>query len=134
MGEWKKTSCYNCGVCCGLEVKIENNQVVGVRPDPASMRSLGGYCCRKGRSLQYFQENKNRLNHPLKRVGDEFVEISWDQALSEIGAKIKELRSHYGPKAFGVYGVGLAVDQVEMYPWRLRRWSGGGPGGDVPSP
>ncbi len=30
MGQWKKTSCYNCGVCCGLEVKIENNQVVNV--------------------------------------------------------------------------------------------------------
>ena len=116
MGQWKKTSCYNCGVCCGLEVEIENNQVVNVRPDKASMRSLGGYCCRKGRSLQYFQENKNRLNHPLKRVGDDFVEITWEQALSEIGAKIKDLRSQYGPKAFGVYGVGLAVDQVEMYP------------------
>ncbi|OUP08009.1 molybdopterin-dependent oxidoreductase [Collinsella sp. An2] len=116
MGVWKKTCCYNCGVCCGLDVEVEDNKVVNVRPDKNSMRSLGGYCCRKGRSLKYFQDNGNRLNHPLKRVGDEFVEISWEQALSEIGAKINEIRAQYGPKAFGCYGVGLAVDQVEMYP------------------
>lgn len=116
MGEWRKTSCYNCGVCCGLEVEIEDNHVVNVRPDPASMRSLGGYCCRKGRALKYFQDNKDRLDHPLKRVGDQFVEISWDQALSEIGAKVQEIKAQYGPKAFGTYGVGLAVDHVALYP------------------
>ncbi|KIR01754.1 molybdopterin oxidoreductase [Lachnospiraceae bacterium TWA4] len=123
--EWKKTSCYNCGVCCGLEVQIENNEVVSVRPDKESMRSLGGYCCRKGRALKYFQHNKNRLNYPLKRVGDEFVQISWEQALSEIGEKVKEIREKYTPKAFGVYGVGLAVDQVPMFPLQdLRRFLG----------
>ena len=90
--------------------------MVNVRPDPASMRSLGGYCCRKGRALKYFQDNKDRLDHPLKRVGDQFVEISWDQALSEIGAKVQEIKAQYGPKAFGTYGVGLAVDHVALYP------------------
>lgn len=114
--EWKQTSCYNCGVCCGLEVQIENNQVVNVRPDKNSMRSLGGYCCRKGRQLKYFQHNKNRLDYPLKRVGDDFVRISWEQALSEIGQKVNEIRAKYSPKAFGFYGVGLAVDQVPMFP------------------
>lgn len=114
--EWKQTACYNCGVSCGLEVQIENNQVVNVRPDKASMRSLNGYCCRKGRALKYFQHNKNRLDYPLKRVGNEFVRISWQQALSEIGEKVKEIQKNYSPKAFGFYGVGLAVDQVPMFP------------------
>ncbi|MBQ6622014.1 MAG: molybdopterin-dependent oxidoreductase [Mogibacterium sp.] len=114
--EWKQTSCYNCGVCCGLEVQIEDNKIVNVRPDKASMRSLGGYCCRKGRAMKYFQHNKNRLDYPLKRVGEEYVRISWEQALSEIGAKVKEIQAKYSPKAFGFYGVGLAVDQCPMFP------------------
>ncbi|MCR5812675.1 MAG: molybdopterin-dependent oxidoreductase [Lachnospiraceae bacterium] len=114
--EWKQTSCYNCGVCCGLEVQIKDNRIVNVRPDKASMRSLGGYCCRKGRAMKYFQHNKNRLDYPMKRVGDEFIRISWEQALSEIGEKVKEIRAKYSPKAFGFYGVGLAVDQVPMFP------------------
>lgn len=114
--EWKQTCCYNCGVCCGLEVQIKDNKIVNVRPDKASMRSLGGYCCRKGRAMKYFQHNKNRLDYPMKRVGNEFVRISWEQALSEIGEKVKEIKGKYSPKAFGVYGVGLAVDQVPMFP------------------
>lgn len=123
--EWKQTSCYNCGVCCGLEVQIKDNQIVNVRPDKASMRSLGGYCCRKGRAMKYFQHNKNRLDYPLKRVGDEFVRISWEQALSEIGEKVKDIRAKYSPKAFGFYGLGLAVDQVPLYPLQdLMRFCG----------
>ena len=39
---------------------------------------------------KYYRENPDRLRHPLKRVGGEFVEISWDQAMQEIGAKTKE--------------------------------------------
>jgi anaerobic selenocysteine-containing dehydrogenase len=80
------------------------------------MRSARGYSCRKGRALKYFQHNKNRLDYPLKRVGDEFIQISWEQALSEIGCKVKDLQEKYGPKAFGVYGTGTGVDQVAMYP------------------
>lgn len=116
--EWKQTSCYNCGVCCGLEVQIEGNKIVNVRPDKASMRSLGGYCCRKGRAMKYFVHNKNRLDYPMKKVNGEFVRISWDQALSEIGEKIKDIQAKYSPKAFGFYGLGLAVDIVPFYPMK----------------
>ncbi|NCP10299.1 hypothetical protein GW860_15630, partial [bacterium] len=28
MEEWKKTTCVMCAVCCGLEVKVENNRIV----------------------------------------------------------------------------------------------------------
>jgi anaerobic dimethyl sulfoxide reductase subunit A len=44
-----------------------------------------------------------RLLYPLKRVGErgegKFQEISWDQAISEIGAKLREIRDKYGPEA-----------------------------------
>lgn len=102
-GEWKKTTCAFCSVCCGLEIKVENNHIVDVRPDPDNRRSKD-YCCRKGRSSKYYQENPDRLRHPLKRVGDDFVEISWDQALREIGDKTNELLKKYGPHSLSVIG------------------------------
>ena len=102
-GEWKKTTCAFCSVCCGLEMKIDNNHIVDVRPDPDNKRSKD-YCCRKGRSSKYYQENPDRLRHPLKRVGDEFVEISWEQAMQEIGAKTNELLKKYGPHSLSVIG------------------------------
>lgn len=102
-GEWKKTTCAFCTICCGLEMKIDNNHIVDVRPDPDNKRSKN-YCCRKGRSSKYYQENPDRLRHPLKRVGDEFVEISWEQAIQEISAKTKELLKKYGPDSLSVIG------------------------------
>ena len=31
MGEWKKTQCSVCGVSCGLEVEVENNEIISAR-------------------------------------------------------------------------------------------------------
>ena len=41
-----------------------------------------------------------RLRKPLKRIGEKgegkFKEITWDEALNEIGAKVKDLVQKYG--------------------------------------
>ena len=55
MSEWKKTWCNLCAVTCGLEMEVEDNRIINVRPDPSSPRS-NGYCCRKGRTAKYFVE------------------------------------------------------------------------------
>ena len=112
MGEWKKTQCNMCAVSCGLELEVENNKIISVRPDKDSPKSKN-YCCRKGRAVKYYQDNAERLDYPLKRVGDEFVRISWEQAYSEIGAKAKELLDKHGPRTFAFAGCGLPSAQGE---------------------
>ena len=64
MSEWKKTWCNLCAVTCGLEMEVEDNRIINVRPDPSSPRS-NGYCCRKGRSAKYFVENRDRLQREI---------------------------------------------------------------------
>lgn len=99
MGEWKHTSCMICSVTCGLEVKVEDNKIVEVRGDKSNPRTQG-HCCRKGRNIAYYQQNKDRLLYPLKRVGeDEYIRISWEQAVKEICAKTREVLDTYGPRA-----------------------------------
>ncbi len=112
MSDWKKTQCNFCQVSCGLEVQVENNHIVNVRPDPDSPRSPHTYCCRKGRSAKYFVDNEDRLDYPMKKVGDHFERISWDQAFQEIGEKIRALLAKYGPKAFFKVGPGNASGQA----------------------
>ncbi|MBU3214682.1 molybdopterin-dependent oxidoreductase [Clostridium estertheticum] len=115
MNKLEKTSCAFCGSHCGLEMEIENNRIVNVRPDPDNPRTKG-YCCRKGRSSKYFQNNTDRLNYPLKRVGKEFVRISWEQAFTEIAEKLCEILDKYGPRAVGnVGGAGAAVQGEGPY-------------------
>jgi len=39
-------------------------------------------------------------------VGDRFERISWDQAIGEIAAKLKEITAQYGPRSFAYMGGG----------------------------
>lgn len=113
MAEWKQGLCNFCGINCDLEFKVEDDHILDVRPHPEGWRSEGAYCCRKGRSTKYFQENPERLNHPLKKVGDHFEEISWEQAISEISEKAKAILDKYGPKSFAYLGGALSGDQSD---------------------
>ena len=105
MGEWKKTQCTVCGVSCGLEVEVENNEIISSRADPDSPRSHG-YACRKGRNTKFFMHHGDRLDYPMKRVNGELQRISWDQAILEIGNKLRAIVDQYGPRA--VCGIGGA--------------------------
>ena len=98
MGEWKKTQCGICAVSCGLEIEVEDGKVLAVRPDKDSPRS-NGYACRKGRNTKYLLEHGDRLDYPMKKVGDHHERISWDQAIQEIGTKLRSLVDQYGPRA-----------------------------------
>ncbi len=105
MSEWKKTWCNLCAVTCGLEIEVENNRIINVRPDPSSPRS-NGYCCRKGRSAKYFTENRDRLLYPKKRVGNHYERISWEQAYREIGEKARAIVDKHGPRSAAFLGGG----------------------------
>ncbi len=113
MGVWKKSNCNLCAQTCGLELEIEDNKIISVRPDPANPRSKN-YCCRKGRLMKSYQHNPDRLNYPLKKVNGEFAQISWEQAYSEIAEKFLSVRNTYGPRSISVAGATLASSQSEF--------------------
>ncbi len=95
---WRKTSCFLCGNRCGLEVQIEDNRIIKVRPDKDSPISEG-YVCRKGMNIGFHQHDADRLLYPLKKVGDKFERVSWDQAISEIAQKLRDILQRYGPRS-----------------------------------
>jgi anaerobic selenocysteine-containing dehydrogenase len=105
MGTTHKTSCVLCAQNCGLEVEVENNRIVKVKGDKENLRSQG-YVCRKGMNVAYHQHHADRLKYPLKRVGDRFELISWDQAIDEIAVKLKGIVDQYGPRSFAYMGGG----------------------------
>jgi len=100
-----KTGCVLCAQNCGLEVEVENNRIVKVKPDKSNVKSEG-YFCRKGMNIAYHQHNADRLKYPLKRLGESFERISWDQAIDEIASKLKSIVGQYGPRSFAYMGGG----------------------------
>ena len=113
MSEWKKTQCNMCVLSCGLEMEVEDGKVLRVRPDKSSPRSHG-YMCRKGRTAQYYLNNPDRLDYPLKKVWDHHERISWEQALREIGEKCNAILDAHGPRAFGMIGGALPSAQSDL--------------------
>ena len=103
--DWKKTTCVLCANLCGLEVRVENNRIVKVRGDKDNPRTEG-YACRKGLNIIYYQHHADRLMHPLKKVGDTFERISWDQAIDEIAEKLSTIINEHGPRSLALMGGG----------------------------
>ncbi|HNZ11040.1 MAG TPA: molybdopterin-dependent oxidoreductase [Smithellaceae bacterium] len=105
MGKIHKTGCVLCAQNCGLDIEVENNRIVKVKGDKTNVKSEG-YVCRKGLNVAYHQHNADRLKYPLKKIGDKFERISWDQAIEEIAAKLKSIIDQYGPRSFAYMGGG----------------------------
>ena len=105
MDGWHHTGCVLCAQNCGLEIKIESNRIVKVRPDKTNPRSRG-YACRKGLNVAHYQHHADRLTHPLKRTAGGFKPISWDQAVTEIAARLGQITADHGPRSFAYMGGG----------------------------
>ena len=103
MKQWHKTGCVLCAQNCGLDILVENDRMVKVRPDKSNVRSRG-YVCRKGMNVLYHQYPKDRITQPLKRRGDTFEPVSWEQAIGEITDKMKGLVDAHGPRCLAYMG------------------------------
>ncbi|MEW6664513.1 MAG: molybdopterin-dependent oxidoreductase [Thermodesulfobacteriota bacterium] len=112
MSEWHKTGCVLCVQNCGLEVLVEDNRMVKVRPDKGNPRSRG-YACRKGLNVVYHQYPRERLTEPLKKVGDRLEPISWDQAVEEIAGRVRDLMDRCGPRCLAYMGGSAPGGQFE---------------------
>ncbi|MFP8875531.1 MAG: molybdopterin-dependent oxidoreductase, partial [Myxococcota bacterium] len=101
MGVQRKiTFCRICEATCGLQVDIDENRIVDIKPDPEHVVSKG-YACVKGTRYASTQHSPDRLLNPIKRVGKQWHDISWTQAIQEIAAKINTLIAAHGPQTFG---------------------------------
>ena len=103
MSRTQRTMCRICEALCGLEVTVaDDGAVTDVRPDRQHPVSKG-YACVKGTSLGGLHHDPDRLDRPMKRVGDGYQPITWDQALAEIGARVRDLRTRHGDRCVGLY-------------------------------
>lgn len=96
----KFTFCSLCESFCGLEVDVEDNKIVDIRPDNDHVVSQG-YVCVKGTRFDSVQHSPDRITAPQKRIGNQWHTISWEQALSEIADKITSLKQVHGPQSIG---------------------------------
>jgi len=109
-----RTTC-KIGACepfCGLEIEIENGRMVGVRPDQKHPVTQG-YVCIKGMHVADYQNDPDRLLHPVKQTSSGWEQVRWETATAEIGRKLRAIRDAHGPRSIATYW-GNAADSVTI--------------------
>ncbi len=98
--------CNLCEAMCGIEVHYDpsktGEQSITVRPDPKDPFSKGSMCP-KAPALASIQFDESRLKYPVKRVGEAWEQISWDEAFDTIEREIGNIRETHGDDAVAAY-------------------------------
>ncbi|MCB1978325.1 MAG: molybdopterin-dependent oxidoreductase, partial [Burkholderiaceae bacterium] len=107
----RRTVCSHCSVGCAVDAVVENG--VWTRQEPVfdSPINMGAHCA-KGAALREHGHGEYRLRYPMKLVNGKYERISWDVALTEISARMQELREASGPDS--VYFVGSSKHNNEQ--------------------
>lgn len=95
--ETKFTTCYMCACRCGIKVTTEGKEIRFIQGNPRHPINKGVLCA-KGNAGIMKQNSPAKLRSPLlrkpgsERGAGEFEEISWDQALEILTARLKKIR------------------------------------------
>ena len=77
-------------------VTVKDGNIVSHRADPRNPYTRSFLCVKGNNYLQRFS-SPNRLLEPMRRKGDDFEPISWDDALDLIAEKLTQTRKQSGP-------------------------------------
>jgi anaerobic selenocysteine-containing dehydrogenase len=94
--------CTLCEAQCGILVTVDGDQVTRIEGNPDDVLSHG-YICPKATAMGGLHHDPDRLRTPVRRVGDRFEPIGWDEAFAEIGRRLRKVRHEHGPHAIAMY-------------------------------
>ncbi|MDP4987511.1 MAG: molybdopterin-dependent oxidoreductase, partial [Porticoccaceae bacterium] len=95
-------ACNLCEAICGLEIKTQGDQVLSIKGDKNDPLSRG-YLCPKGTAMEDIYTDPDRLRQPVKRVGDTWLPISWDEAFATVAEKIVAVQQQHGADSVAFY-------------------------------
>jgi DMSO reductase family type II enzyme molybdopterin subunit len=123
---------------CSWRVYSKNGLVfreeqAGVYPEvEAGVPDMNPRGCQKGCTFSEVMYGAERLQHPLKRVGErgegKWVRVSWDEALTEVADGVLDAIAEVGPESIVYEFGGGAAGGIVNGPipaWRLGRLIGG---------
>lgn len=129
---WYATVCRECPAECGAWVKTREGRAIKLEGNPNHPVSGGALCSRGHSSLQGLYD-PDRLTQPMRRTGDGYEPIDWDEAesmlvqgVADAGADVVLLSGRTGPSLArlqeqvlsGVGGRRVAYDPASEAPLR----------------
>ncbi len=87
---------------CKMRISVKGGKIINILGDPADPESKGELTLR-GKHMREILYAPDRLKYPVKRVGKKgegkWKRISWDEALTTIANRLKEVKKKYGAEA-----------------------------------
>jgi thiosulfate reductase/polysulfide reductase chain A len=95
-------TCEFCGFRCGILVKTEDGIVKSIEGNPAAATSEGKLCPKGVCGVKWIYD-PDRLKYPMIRDGPrgsgQWRRVSWDEALTYVADKLKNISATYGPQS-----------------------------------
>ena len=93
---WKASTCGMCPAGCGIIVRTREHKANKIEGNPLHPVNRGALCARGQAGLEVLY-NPDRIKGPMKRVGErgegKWEEISWNEAIKTIAAKLSEIKA-----------------------------------------
>ena len=106
---------HDCPDTCAMRVTVQAGKVIRIQGDPDHPTTHGALCTKVSRYAER-SYHPDRVLHPLKRVGakgsGQFQRVSWDEALSDIAARLNDIRAR-DPQAILPYSYAGTMGLVQ---------------------
>ena len=113
---WSGPGCHDG---CGVLYYTKDGKLEKVEGDPDNPFNQGTLCMRCLEMAEYVNDS-SRLGHPMKRVGErgenKWEQISWEEALDIIEAKVRAIWTDYGPESI-VCHIGTGRNNCDQIPY-----------------
>jgi len=106
---------HDCPDTCAIRVTVQDGRVIRIQGDPDHPPTHGALCTKVSRYAER-SYHPERVLHPLKRVGPKgaghFVRVSWEEALDDIAARLKDI-ARRDPQAIVPYSYAGTMGLVQ---------------------
>ncbi len=100
-------ACHLCEAICGLAIETETQadgtmQIRSIKGDAQDSFSRG-HICPKAVALQDIQNDPNRIRQPMRRIGEQWQAIGWEEAFQLVAERLSAIQAEHGQNAVAVY-------------------------------
>ncbi|WP_296229120.1 molybdopterin oxidoreductase family protein [uncultured Pseudomonas sp.] len=100
-------ACHLCEAICGLAIETEaqpdgSMQIRSIKGDAQDSFSRG-HICPKAVALQDIQNDPDRIRQPMRRIGEQWQAIGWEEAFELVAERLSTIQAAHGQNAVAVY-------------------------------
>ncbi len=117
------TVCPYCGAGCGFFIAVEKERATGIEYMPDHPVSEGALCSKGNAALEILY-HPERLTSTLKRKGDGWARISWEEAIGLVARGLGDAIKKHGPNSIALLASSKCSNEEDYLIEKLARLLG----------